>query len=172
MGSTPTSSSPIAPSTWRRASGSTTSHRESWLGSAREPAHARPPSRGPKHLAEKILTSKNSLDGERKQVTVLFADLKGSVSLLLLDDDAPLSVREDAIASTVLTRRQVVSLALLGRTDDLPARQALQGNHRRQILQDCRTLLSHHGARDERRRDTHQGPAFRTRGHSDAPPSS
>src|SRR5713226_7148793 len=84
---------------------------------------------------------------ERKQVTVLFADLKGSVSLLLLDDDAPLSVREDPIASTVLTRRQVVSLALLGRTDDLPARQALQGNHRRQIFQDCRALLSHHGAR-------------------------
>jgi predicted amidophosphoribosyltransferase len=31
----------------------------------------------PKHLAEKILTSKSALEGERKQVTVLFADLKG-----------------------------------------------------------------------------------------------
>jgi hypothetical protein len=30
----------------------------------------------PKHLAEKILTSKTALEGERKQVTVLFADLK------------------------------------------------------------------------------------------------
>src|SRR5215510_9597846 len=29
----------------------------------------------PKHLAEKILTSKAALEGERKQVTVLFADL-------------------------------------------------------------------------------------------------
>jgi double zinc ribbon protein len=29
----------------------------------------------PKHLAEKILTSKSALEGERKQVTVLFADL-------------------------------------------------------------------------------------------------
>ncbi len=28
----------------------------------------------PKHLAEKILTSRNALEGERKQVTVLFAD--------------------------------------------------------------------------------------------------
>ena len=28
----------------------------------------------PKHLAEKILTSKSALEGERKQVTVLFAD--------------------------------------------------------------------------------------------------
>ena len=36
----------------------------------------------PKHLAEKILLSKSALEGERKQVTVLFADLKGSMELL------------------------------------------------------------------------------------------
>jgi class 3 adenylate cyclase/tetratricopeptide (TPR) repeat protein len=36
----------------------------------------------PKHLAKKILTSKSALEGERKQVTVLFADLKGSMELL------------------------------------------------------------------------------------------
>jgi class 3 adenylate cyclase/tetratricopeptide (TPR) repeat protein len=36
----------------------------------------------PRHLAEKILTSKSALEGERKQVTVLFADLKGSMELL------------------------------------------------------------------------------------------
>ena len=36
----------------------------------------------PKHLAEKILTSKIALEGERKQVTVLFADMKGSMELL------------------------------------------------------------------------------------------
>src|SRR5215813_8302351 len=36
----------------------------------------------PKHLAEKILISKSALEGERKQVTVLFADLKGSMELL------------------------------------------------------------------------------------------
>jgi len=35
----------------------------------------------PKHLAEKILTSRNALEGERKQVTVLFADVKGSMDL-------------------------------------------------------------------------------------------
>src|SRR5262245_34322969 len=34
------------------------------------------------HLAEKILTSRSALEGERKQVTVLFADLKGSMELL------------------------------------------------------------------------------------------
>src|SRR2546427_3316091 len=36
----------------------------------------------PAHLAEKILHSKAALEGERKQVTVLFADLKGSMELL------------------------------------------------------------------------------------------
>ena len=43
---------------------------------------ASPESYTPKHLAEKILTSKAALEGERKQVTVLFADLKGSMELL------------------------------------------------------------------------------------------
>jgi class 3 adenylate cyclase/tetratricopeptide (TPR) repeat protein len=49
------------------------------------PAEARfasPDAYTPKHLAEKILTSKAALEGERKQVTVLFADLKGSMELL------------------------------------------------------------------------------------------
>src|SRR6266404_3346666 len=41
-----------------------------------------PDSYTPKHLAEKILSSKSVLEGERKQVTVLFADLKGSMELL------------------------------------------------------------------------------------------
>src|SRR5262249_53731647 len=36
----------------------------------------------PRHLAEKILTSKSALEGERKQVTVLFADLQSSLELL------------------------------------------------------------------------------------------
>jgi class 3 adenylate cyclase/tetratricopeptide (TPR) repeat protein len=36
----------------------------------------------PGYLAEKILTSRSALEGERKQVTVLFADLKGSMELL------------------------------------------------------------------------------------------
>src|SRR2546427_4634039 len=41
-----------------------------------------PDSYTPKHLAEKIINSKAALEGERKQVTVLFADLKGSMELL------------------------------------------------------------------------------------------
>ena len=35
----------------------------------------------PKHLAEKILQSKSVLEGERKQVTALFADVKGAMDL-------------------------------------------------------------------------------------------
>ena len=46
-----------------------------------------PPVYTPRHLAEKILTSRSALEGERKQVTVLFADLKGSMELLA-DRDA------------------------------------------------------------------------------------
>ena len=49
-----------------------------------EPAERQPSTQTytPKHLAEKILTSRHALEGERKQVTVLFADLKGSMELL------------------------------------------------------------------------------------------
>ncbi|HEU4367170.1 MAG TPA: adenylate/guanylate cyclase domain-containing protein [Methylomirabilota bacterium] len=41
-----------------------------------------PQSYTPRYLAEKILTSRHALEGERKQVTVLFADVKGSLELL------------------------------------------------------------------------------------------
>src|SRR5439155_22264182 len=40
-----------------------------------------PESYTPKHLAEKILTSKTSLEGERKLVTVLFCDIANSTML-------------------------------------------------------------------------------------------
>src|SRR5436309_13298893 len=42
----------------------------------------------PSYLAAKILTSRSALEGERKQVTVLFADLKGSMELLADRDPA------------------------------------------------------------------------------------
>jgi hypothetical protein len=41
-----------------------------------------PDSYTPKHLAEKILASRGALEGERKQVTVLFADVQGSTALI------------------------------------------------------------------------------------------
>ena len=47
-----------------------------------EPRFGPPHSYTPKHLAERILESKVALEGERKQVTVLFADLQSSMELL------------------------------------------------------------------------------------------
>jgi class 3 adenylate cyclase/tetratricopeptide (TPR) repeat protein len=50
---------------------------------ADDPRYTSPRSYTPQHLAERILTSKGALEGERKQVTVLFADIKGSMELLV-----------------------------------------------------------------------------------------
>ena len=50
-------------------------------GSDGNPKRA-PLSYTPTHLVEKILNSREAVEGERKQVTVLFADLKGSMELL------------------------------------------------------------------------------------------
>src|SRR5438105_11607325 len=71
-----------------------------WTGDAdSSPAPAPEPVRAPAphtytplHLAEKILTSRSALAGERKQVTVLFADLKGSMEILA--DRDPEEVRQ------------------------------------------------------------------------------
>src|SRR5215831_286726 len=54
---------------------------------ATPPPHSTVPERQPlsytpKHLAEKILTSRSALEGERKQVTVLFADVSGFTSMV------------------------------------------------------------------------------------------
>jgi class 3 adenylate cyclase/tetratricopeptide (TPR) repeat protein len=52
----------------------------------------------PPHLAEKILTSKAALEGERKQVTVLFADLKDSTELIRgLDPEAAQQLLDPAL---------------------------------------------------------------------------
>ncbi len=48
---------------------------------AASPAERSPRSYTPKHLADKILASRSALEGERKQVTVMFADVKGSMEL-------------------------------------------------------------------------------------------
>ena len=58
-----------------------------WVGESRsaktiiEPRPQSPASYTPKHLAEKILQSRSALEGERKEVTVLFADVTGSMEL-------------------------------------------------------------------------------------------
>src|SRR5262249_17890123 len=52
---------------------------------AAAPAHPAPSPQEytPIHIAERIIASREALRGERKQVTVLFADLKGSTALIL-----------------------------------------------------------------------------------------
>jgi class 3 adenylate cyclase/tetratricopeptide (TPR) repeat protein len=84
-----------------------------------------PDSYTPKHLAEKILTSKAALEGERKQVTVLFADLKGSMELFADRDpeearkflDPVLTLMMDAVHHYEGTVNQVMGdgiMALFG----------------------------------------------------------
>jgi class 3 adenylate cyclase len=52
----------------------------------------------PQHLTEKILTSRSALEGERKQVTVCFADIKDSTELIKdLDPEAAQQLLDPAI---------------------------------------------------------------------------
>ena len=44
--------------------------------------YSSPRSYTPQHLVNKILTSRSALEGERKQITVLFADIKGSLEVI------------------------------------------------------------------------------------------
>ena len=87
-----------------------------WTGGvASPPVPARAPrTYTPPYLAEKILTSKSALEGERKQVTVLFADLRGSMELLadrdpeearhLLDPVLVLAGRVSLLPPPIFTR--------------------------------------------------------------------
>jgi class 3 adenylate cyclase len=65
--------------------------------SAREPEPA-PLTYTPPHLTEKILTARSALEGERKQVTVLFADIKGSTELIRdLDPEQARAILDPAL---------------------------------------------------------------------------
>ena len=75
-----------------------------WTGGAELPQASasdqeRPPlAYTPSYLAEKIFTSRSALEGERKQVTVLFADLKGSTELISgLDPEAARTLLDPAL---------------------------------------------------------------------------
>ena len=56
----------------------------------------------PGYLAEKILTSRSALEGERKQVTVLFADLKGSMELIAERDPEEARKILDAVVEKMM----------------------------------------------------------------------
>src|SRR5499433_2285610 len=79
-----------------------------WSGAAGSASPAPSPSATPQEQApltytpsyhvEKILTSRSALEGERKQVTVLFADLKGSTELIRdLDPEAAQGLLDPAL---------------------------------------------------------------------------
>jgi class 3 adenylate cyclase len=85
-----------------------------WTGDAAAPtvpASAPAPDAGrapltytPSYLAEKILTSRSALEGERKQVTVLFADIKDSTELINdLDPEAAQQLLDPALHTTMET---------------------------------------------------------------------
>ena len=62
------------------------------------PPDAGPRAYTPAHLAEKIVTARPTLAGERKQVTVLFADLKDSTELIRgLDPEAAQQLLDPAL---------------------------------------------------------------------------
>jgi class 3 adenylate cyclase/tetratricopeptide (TPR) repeat protein len=88
-------------------------------------ASASPDTYTPKHLAARILSSKSALEGERKQVTVLFADIKGSMEVIANRDpeearrllDAVLERMMDAVHRYEGTVNQVLGdgiMALFG----------------------------------------------------------
>ena len=84
----------------------------------------------PAYLAEKILASRAALEGERKQVTVLFTDLKGSTELIAgLDPEEARTFLDPALHVLLALSReyqeqghQTYALRLLG---EIAARRAL-----------------------------------------------
>ena len=67
----------------------------------------------PAHLVDKILTSRSALEGERKQVTVLFADLKGSMELLAERDPEEARQLLDQMLERLATGRRMLRHALV-----------------------------------------------------------
>ena len=59
---------------------------QSLIRAAGDPRFASPKIYTPRHLADKILTFGAALAGERKHITVLFADIKGSLELIAYRD--------------------------------------------------------------------------------------
>jgi class 3 adenylate cyclase/tetratricopeptide (TPR) repeat protein len=66
------------------------------------PKFASPDAYTPKYLAERILTSRSALEGERKQVTVLFADIKGSLELIESSDPEQADLLLDSVLSAMM----------------------------------------------------------------------
>jgi len=88
-------------------------------------AFGKPESYTPSHIAKQILSARATLEGERKQVTVLFADIQGSTKLISQMDpeqarkalDRPIELMMDAVHRFEGTVNRVVGdgiMALFG----------------------------------------------------------
>src|SRR5437867_2309322 len=72
---------------------------------------ASPEAYTPKHLAERIVSAKAALEGERKQVTVLFGDLKGSMEATTSGTASPSrSTRDTRRSSNTATSPSRISM--------------------------------------------------------------
>jgi class 3 adenylate cyclase/tetratricopeptide (TPR) repeat protein len=58
--------------------------------------------RAPSHLVERVLRSRAALEGERKQVTVLFADIRGSFGLIEGGDPEEVQALLDAVLGAMI----------------------------------------------------------------------
>ena len=86
-------------------------------GSRSLPADPTPEAYTPRHLAERILGARAGLEGERKQVTVLFADVKGSFALIeTLDPEDARQILDAAIGAmmTAVHRYEGIVNKVLG----------------------------------------------------------
>ena len=110
----------------------------------------------PPYLAEKILTSRGALEGERKQVTVLFADIKDSTELIKdLDPedaqkllDPAMHIMIDAVHRFEGTVNQVLGdgiMALFGRRLRMKTMQPVRVTLLWVCNQRCRTIPKRHG---------------------------
>ena len=90
----------------------------------------------PGYLAEKILTARAALEGERKQVTVLFADLKGSMELLADRDPEDAGALLDPLLERMMApvhRCEGAVNEVMGGWDYGPLRRADKRRHRHAI---------------------------------------
>ncbi len=95
--------------------------------STAKPKFQSPQADTPKHLAEKIVASRSALDGERKQVTVLFADLKGSMKLLAFGNHHEVFGPAHSLAAIDPRATVAQAACLLSLVIHVPARRATIG---------------------------------------------
>ena len=86
----------------------------------------------PSHLAERILGSRGALEGERKQVTILFADLKGSLEMI---EGADPEHTQAILDSTVGAMRRQISGSIRSRRTRREERRAAKERVQREAEQ-------------------------------------